>query len=93
MSFKLPNNVFHCALTNAPVSELPFLKIGYCSGNKLGLNCYDNTFGHSQQLNVLGDFCYGNTFDLNCNNNIFGNNCDSNILGSDCYSNTFGNYC
>ena len=93
MSFKLPNNVFHCALTTTQVDELPFLKVGYCAGNKLGLNCYDNTFGHSQLFNVLGDYCYSNTFGYHCYSNIFGNNCCNNTFDHDCYGNTFGNNC
>lgn len=93
MSFKLPNNVFNCALTITPVSELPFLTIGYCSRNKLGLNCYDNTFNHSQLFNVFGNNCYSNTFGHSCYGNVFGNGCNDNVFGDSCYSNTFGYGC
>lgn len=93
MSFKLPNNVFHCALTDTPAGELPFLKVGQCAGNKLGMNCYDNTFGHSQLFNALGYLCHSNTFGYECFSNTFGNECNGNTFGYNCYDNTFSDYC
>ena len=93
MSFKLPNNVFHCALTDIPVSELPFLKIGLCTANKLGYNCYNNTFGHRYNFNTFGNYCYNNTFSSGCRRNTFGSDCCDNTFGSYCYDNTFGSNC
>ena len=71
-------------------------------GNKIGLNCSNNTFGSDVygltfgdgcSDNIIGDDCYYNTFGNRCSSNTFGNSCYSNTFGNSCYSNTFGNNC
>ena len=71
-------------------------------GNKIGLNCSNNTFGSDVygltfgdgcSDNIIGDDCYYNTFGNRCSSNIFGNSCFSNIFGNDCNGNIFGNSC
>ena len=71
-------------------------------GNKIGLNCSNNTFGSDVygltfgdgcSDNIIGDDCYYNTFGDRCSSNTFGNSCYNNTFGNSCYSNKFGNNC
>lgn len=71
-------------------------------GNKIGLNCSNNTFGSDVygltfgdgcSDNIIGDDCYYNTFGNRCSSNTFGNSCYNNSFKDSCYSNTFGNNC
>ena len=71
-------------------------------GNKIGLNCSNNTFGSDVygltfgdgcSDNIIGDNCYNNTFGNRCSSNTFGNSIYNNTFGNSCYSNTFGNNC
>lgn len=61
--------------------------------NRLGNNCYGNTFGVGCHSNILGDNCHNNIFETSCFDNTFENGCIDNILGNDCVSNTFGDTC
>ena len=90
-NFRIPDNVF-LGGNNECMSK----------NNKLGMNCYGNTFGTQAQSNILGDDCYGNvfgngchenTFDFNCRDNILTSECSLNILRGNCYNNIFGDCC
>ena len=72
-----------------------FLGIDECMTkcNRLGNNCFDNTFGNKAQYNTLGDDCYSNTFGANCSGNTLGIKCNAISFGSGCGSNIIGQYC
>ena len=75
---KLPNNVF-------------FGK--FCHNNKLGEDCYFNSFGDICSNNSFGNTCYFNSFGDICSNNSFGNECYINNFGDACEYNSFGCKC
>ena len=62
-------------------------------GNKIGLNCSNNTFGSDVYGLTFGDGCSYNIICDDCYYNTFGNSCYSNSFGNGCYSNSFGNGC
>lgn len=65
----------------------------YNYSNRIGFNCYCNTFGNDCRQNSFGNNNYSNSFGNGFQNNSFGNSCSRNSFGNNFQFNSFGNSC
>ena len=88
---KLPNNVF--LTTSIGSGDVYDDEYEGCYGNKIGINCFNNTFGAACHNNILGSGSNRNDFAKRCKNNKLGNECYYNHFNDNCYSNILYDYC
>lgn len=63
---------------------------GDCLNNKLGDNCYNNTFDDDCDGNVIGSYFYNNTTNDDFDNNIIGDEFYNNYISANFQYNTIG---
>ena len=66
---------------------------GAIFGNRLGRDCYDNTFCVGCQNVGLGNSCHGNKIGGNCGEISFGDDCSNNDIQYYAFKITFGSGC